>query len=327
VPPGPPTDSTGRAATHKGPTPGFLARSVRDATLVTESQIAAWYKLLGRPGLRVAARRCPLPSSPAAALSLAVAFAALAPGAQGSTFDHSAFDALLKAHVVDGMVDYDAFMGPEFAAYLKSLAAAKPESLDEKERLALWINAYNAYTIQLINSHEERDSIRNINKTLFIKAKGPWKEELAKVGGEDYNLDNIEHDIIRKQFDEPRIHFALVCAAMGCPPLRSEAYTGARLDAQLQDQSEQFLVHTPSKNRVDVAKRTVYGSMIYVKYYREDFGDTDEAIGKYLAGFYPEGPEKQLLLSGDFELEQTDYDWTLNSQEKARELQAKGKKK
>jgi hypothetical protein len=267
-----------------------------------------------------------LPSSPAAALALAVAVAALAPGARAASFDHSAFDALLKAHVVDGMVDYDAFAkAPEFTAYLESLAGADLEPLSEEERLALWINAYNAWTIRLINQHDERDSIRNINKTLFLKLKGPWKEEIAKVAGEVYSLDNIEHDIIRKRFDEPRIHFALVCAAMGCPPLRSEAFTGAKLDDQLQDQTVQFLLHTPSKNRVDVAKRRVYGSMIYVKYYREDFGQTDEAIGKYLAGFYPDGAEKQLLLSGDFDLKETDYDWTLNSQEQAKKLRAGGK--
>jgi hypothetical protein len=268
-----------------------------------------------------------LPSSPLTALTAAVAVAALAPGAGAATFDHSAFDALLKAHVVDGMVDYGAFAASkEFQTYLDSLKSADLEALDEDERLALWINAYNAWTIRLINKHEEKESIRNINKTLFLKLKGPWKEEFAEVAGKVYHLDNIEHDIIRKQFDEPRIHFALVCAAMGCPPLRSEAFTGAKLDAQLQDQSEEFLLRTPSKNRVDVAKRTVYGSMIYVKYYRDDFGGTDEAIGKYLAGFYPDGPEKQLLLSGDLQLKTTDYDWTLNSQEKAKALAAKGKR-
>jgi len=259
---------------------------------------------------------------------LAVGFglsAVVAPAAlPAETFDHSAFDALLRAHVAEGMVDYDAFeKAPEFKAYLDALARADLARLDEKERLSLWINAYNAYTIELINKHDQRDSIRNINKSFGLKLKGPWKEELAKVGGKVYHLDNIEHDVIRKQFKEPRIHFVLVCAAMGCPPLRSEAYTGARLEAQLQDQTEQFLLRTPSKNRVDVARGIVYGSMIYVKYYREDFGQTDANIGRYLAGFYPDGPEKQLLVSGKFKLVETDYDWTLNSQEKARALKAK----
>jgi hypothetical protein len=110
---------------------------------------------------------------------------------------------------------------------------------------------------------------------------------------------------------------------MGCPPLRSEAYTGAKLEEQLQDQALQFLLKTPHKNRVDVKTGTVHGSMIYVKYYREDFGTTDAAIGKYLAGFHPPGPEKQLLESGKYKLVETDYDWTLNSQAKAKELAAK----
>lgn len=252
--------------------------------------------------------------------AIALAFAAAATAAP---FDHSAFDALLRDHVVEGMVDYDAFKAsPEFPRYLDALDKADPAALDSSERLAYWINVYNAYTIQLINKHNQRQSIRKINKTLGIAAKGPWHEKLVKAGGKVYHLDNVEHDIIRKQWQEPRIHFALVCAAMGCPPLRSEAYTGAKLEAQLADQARRFLVASPAKNRVDVKTGTVHGSMIYVKYYKEDFGSTDEAIGKYLAQFYPDGPEKQLLLSGRFKLVETHYDWTLNSQEQAKRLAA-----
>jgi hypothetical protein len=259
-------------------------------------------------------------------LALAVAAAVPRPSAAASVFDHSRFDALLRAHVVDGMVDYDAFRkAPTFPAYLDSLAGADLSRLDPSEKLAFWINAYNAYTIQLINKHGERESIRNINKTLGIKGHGPWREKLVRAAGLVQHLDNVEHDIIRKQWKEPRIHFALVCAAMGCPPLRSEAYTGAKLEEQLQDQTVTFLRHTPAKNRVDVKAGTVHGSQIYVKYYPEDFGKTDANIGKYLAGFYPEGPEKRLLLSGAFKLVETDYDWTLNSQEKAKAQKAVNK--
>ena len=186
-------------------------------------------------------------------------------GAQ--TFDHSTFDALLKKHVVDGMVDYGGFKGPDFKAYLASLDKTDPAKLDPKERLAYWINVYNAYTIELINSHNEQ--------------------------GKVYHLDNVEQDVVRKEWKEPRIHFSLVCAAMGCPPLRSEAFTGARLEEQLADQASLFLRKTPAKNRVDVKAATVYGSQIYIKYYPEDFGGSPAAIGKYLAGFYPDGPEKQ----------------------------------
>lgn len=234
-------------------------------------------------------------------------------------FDHSPFDALLKKHVVDGLVDYAAFkLAPRFREYLESLNSQDPSRLPEAERLAFWINAYNAYTIDLIVKHDEKESIRNINKSLgFLKLKGPWKEPVVKAGGRTYTLDEVEHEIIRKQFREPRIHFALVCAALGCPPLRSEAYSGSRLEAQLQDQAGRFLVRMPAHNRVDAASRTAYLSPIF-DWYKQDFGGDDAAVGRYVAQFYPEGPEKRLLLSGDFQVKHTDYDWTLNSQQKRR---------
>ena len=229
-----------------------------------------------------------------------------------ATFDHSAFDALLRAHVAQGLVDYDAFQAaPSFPRYLEQLARADPSALPERERLAFWINVYNAYTIQLINAHGERSSIRNINKTLGVTLKSPWKEEIVRAGGRVYHLDHVEHEIIRKQFREPRIHFALVCAAKGCPPLRAEVYTGAALEAQLDEQTRSFLLRSPDRNRVDVPARTVYLSPI-LDWYKEDFGGTKAAIGRYLAAFHPEGPARALLLSGAFELKYTDYDWSLN---------------
>ncbi len=254
----------------------------------------------------------------AAALALGLARPSTTPlMAQNGTFDHGAFDALLRAHVRHGLVDYDAFeQSPEFKGYLAKLAATDPATLGRSEQLAFWIDAYNAYTIQLINAHHEHDSIRNINKTFGMKLYGPWKEKLARVGGHDYGLDDIEQDIIRPRYHEPRIHFALVCAAMGCPPLRSEAYTGAKLDEQLDDQARTFLLHSPTKNRVDVATKTVYLSPIFIGFrdYNKDFGGSDAAIGKFIARFYPAGPEKTLLESGDFKTEKTGYSWKLNSQ-------------
>jgi hypothetical protein len=242
------------------------------------------------------------------------------PAVAQTGFDHSAFDRLLHEYVRDGIVDYDAFKAaPEFQGYLKSLAAFDPRGLPREDRLAFWINAYNAYTIRLINEHDERSSIRNINKTAgFIKGYGPWKEKLAVVGDSAYGLDDIEQKIIRPEFREPRIHFALVCAAMGCPPLRSEAYTGARLEGQLDDQARIFLLESPAKNRVDVARRRVYLSELFkFRDYKKDFGGTEEAIARYIATFYPQGPARELLESGKFEVQYTKYDWSLNSREKA----------
>jgi len=243
-----------------------------------------------------------------------------ATGAQ--TFDHSAFDALLKAHVVAGLVDYDGFAKAQsFPRYLSGLAAFDPVGLPRDEQLAFWINVYNAYTIQLVNQHGERRSIRNINRTLgFVRAYGPWTEKLAAVGGKVYGLDEIEQGIIRPTYQEPRIQFALVCAAMGCPPLRSEAYVGARLDAQLADQGQIFVTSQPAKNRGDVASRTVYLSPIFSSFrdYIKDFGGSAAAVGRYIARYFGEGPEKALLLSGRFKVEETPYDWRLNSQANGR---------
>ena len=238
--------------------------------------------------------------------------------ADTQTVDHSLFDTLLRRHVAGGLVDYEAFArAPELARYLDLLDKARPDGLPRDEQLAYWINLYNAATIHLINKHGERESIRNINKSFgVLKLKGPWDERFVRAGGAVYTLDEIEHGIIRKRFAEPRIHFALVCAAMGCPPLRSEAYTADDLDDQLEDQARIFLLASPGKNRIDLADGTVYVSKIF-GYYSEDFGGNQQAIGRYIGGFHPEGPAKRLLLSGDFKMVETDYDWTLNSHAKA----------
>lgn len=241
--------------------------------------------------------------------------------AQSRPMDHAAFDALLHANVSRGMVDYDAFAkAPEFKAYLAKLAATDPATLPRADQLAFWINAYNAYTIQLINAHGERESIRNINKSYgVVKAYGPWKEKLARIGGKAYGLDEIEQDIIRKRYQEPRIHFALVCAAMGCPPLRGEAYVGQKIDAQLDEQAQIFLLKSPTKNRVDFASQTVYVSPIFVEFrdYIKDFGGSNASVGKFIAKFYPAGPERDLLNSGAFTVVKTNYDWSLNSKANA----------
>ncbi len=239
-------------------------------------------------------------------------------GSAQTRFDHSPFGALLRRHVHDGFVDYQAFrQAPEFAVYLDALARFDPAVLGRDDRLAFWINAYNAYTIALILKHNETESIRNINKSLGIfKGLGPWNERIAVIDGRAYGLDHIEQKIIRPEFREPRIHFALVCAAIGCPPLRTEAYVGDRLDAQLDDQARIFLVETPEKNRVDVENRRVFVSEVFrFRDYENDFGGNDAAIGRYIAQFWPAGPERDVLESGAFELSYTHYDWTLNSVE------------
>ena len=251
------------------------------------------------------------PATVPAAAQSAPALAAPAPTAPRVAIDHSAFDGLLRAHVTDGLVDYDAFRdAAAFRRYLASLERASLAGADDEERLAFWINVYNAYTIQLLNSRKQRNSIRDINKVLGVTLKSPWAEPIVKADRRTLTLDDVEHEIIRKQFKDPRIHVALVCAAMGCPPLRSEAFTADRVDAQLDDQARRFLAQR-AKNRVDVPSGTVYGSPIFT-WYREDFGGTLEGVGAFWARYVPAGPEQELLRSGKFRWVDTEYDWRIN---------------
>lgn len=235
--------------------------------------------------------------------------------AQPPNVDHGAFNTLLNRHVRDGLVNYDAFRNaPEFARYLKTLAATDPGTLSRNEQLAFWINAYNAYTIQQINAHNERRSIKNINKSFgFVKAGGAWSEPMATVNGTAYTLDQIEHERIRPVFQEPRVHFALVCAAVSCPPLRSEAYTAEQLDTQLDDQARVFLLRSPTKNRADLASRTVYLSKIF-DWYGKDFAPDSRGVQRWLSRYWPAGAERALLEAGTARVRWTDYDWSLNVQ-------------
>ena len=227
------------------------------------------------------------------------------------TVDHAAWNAMLGAYVTDGMVDYDAFQrDPRFATYLARLGRVQAATLPRNEQLAYWINVYNAYTIQLLNSRKERRSIRNINKVLGVTLKSPWAEPIVQADRRTLTLDDVEHEIIRKQFKDPRIHVALVCAAMGCPPLRSEAFTAERVDAQLDDQARRFLAQR-AKNRVDVPQGTVYGSPIFT-WYRDDFGGTLAGVGAFWVKYLPPGPEQALLRSGTFRWVDTEYDWRIN---------------
>ena len=241
------------------------------------------------------------------------------PALAAPAFDHSAFDRLLASHVENGLVDYDAFAkSPDFGQYLARLAAADPEALGTPERLSLWINAYNAYTIHVVNLHVERKSIRNI---VAPGASGPasnaWQQPVARVGGRAYTLDQIEHEVIRKRFPEPRIHFALACGAMGCAPLRREAYRGDRLQEQLQDQARLYLLGRTKGSRVDAANGVVYVSQIF-SWYKDDFGGDDASIGRFIAQFYPDLVERRVLSSGRFRLVTLPYDWSLNSTAPAR---------
>lgn len=207
---------------------------------------------------------------------------------------HKSYDLLLSKYVSStGLADYRNFKKDEklLDSYLELLKQNPPNRSDSKnEKLAYWINAYNAFTIKLILQNYPVRSIQNIENG---KA---WDKIWINIGGKNYSLNNIEHDIIRKQFNDPRIHFALNCSALSCPPLLNHAYEGSKLEAQLEQQSHSF-INNPKYNQLTKAELKL--SMIF-KWYQDDFGDVRKFIAKY-AGINPKAKISWL-----------EYDWRLN---------------
>ena len=236
------------------------------------------------------------------AVLLTVALIQLAALAQPKV-DHSRFNDVLKHYVINGAVDYSAIKKDKrFAGYLKAISAVKPSEIKhEKERLVFWINAYNAYTIKLILDNEPVKSIREIKQG----NTGAWDIVWIEIGGTKYSLNQIEHEVIRKEFDEPRIHMALVCAAKSCPPLRSEAYDSKRLDAQLDDNAALFLLDK-SKNRFEKESNTLFLSELF-NWYGSDFVKKYGSAEKFsltMMGLTGTKPTAVKYLP---------YDWSLNA--------------
>lgn len=219
-------------------------------------------------------------------------------------YDHSLFTKVLKDHVVNGMVDYKGIKADKrFSVYINVLSSTDPSELtDKNERLAFWINAYNAFTLKLIADNFPVKSIKQIGDG----NKGPWDIVWITIGNEQYSLNQIEHEIIRKEFDEPRIHMALVCAARSCPPLRGEAYRGPGLEAQLEDNGRLFVMNS-AHNRYDKESGTLYLSELF-QWFGDDFkgryGSPQAYVLKTM-GIPTVKPGKINFLP---------YDWSLNSQ-------------
>lgn len=230
------------------------------------------------------------------------------------SFDHThaAFTAVLQSHVKSEKVNYAALKASPDAlgSYLASLAAVKEGTFNgwgKDQRLAFLINLYNAATLKLVVDHYPVKSIKDIGSFL----KGPWDQVVVHVFGQTVTLNHIEHDIIRAKYDEPRAHFALVCASIGCPPLRAEAFDATRLNEQLNDQGKVFFA-TTSKNRVDAKGGVLYLSPIF-KWFTKDFTTKSGSVEKFVAPFFNEA-DKAAILSGKLGIEYTEYSWSLNKQ-------------
>jgi len=214
--------------------------------------------------------------------------------------DHAPFDALLRANVKNGVVNYPGFQdNAAFKGYVAELA--KPANLAGRaDELAYYINAYNALAIQGI--------LDGLSPSSYFGRQRYFKGQEWAVNGGKITLDAIEHKILRLK-GEPRIHFAIICASKSCPFLRNEAYVPAKLDAQLDDQARQF-VNDDFRNRFDKAKRTAHLSEIF-KWFGEDFQGAG-SVQKYIAKYVADPEVAKVLAQDGYRVEWIDYDWSLN---------------
>lgn len=228
--------------------------------------------------------------------------------------DHGAWDRLLKEYVdADGMVDYPAWKQSQadlagLNGYLNTLGHGNPQTKTSPAgKLAFWINAYNAVTVQGILKVYPTSSIRKHTARAF--GYNIWDDLLLRVGSQSYSLNAMEHKILRK-LDEPRIHFAIVCASIGCPRLRNEAYMPERIEAQLADNARDFFSR-PRNFRAEPAGRTVHVSSI-LKWFGDDFGPTPRQGLQRLAEYLPDEAARRLVEKGEFSVKYLPYDWDLN---------------
>jgi hypothetical protein len=242
-------------------------------------------------------------------ISLAIAWS-LGPWVSAS-FDHSQFDAVLKAHVEAGLVNYAALKSdPQLDKYLAQLQKADLDQLQNRDdQVAFWINAYNAYTLKLIISHYPVSSILDIKVPGY---ESPWKIPLAEVAGKIYTLNQIENEILRVKWLDPRFHYALVCAARSCPQLRNEAYRKDKLNEQLNEQSRWFMIH---RNRFDLKTKKAYLSKVY-EWYASDFGKNQaERLRTLIPYLEPALANSLKDKAKDWKITFTEWDWQLNNQE------------
>ncbi|PSB07526.1 DUF547 domain-containing protein [Pleurocapsa sp. CCALA 161] len=219
-----------------------------------------------------------------------------------------------------GRIDYEQLQNnrqklDKFNAAIGSVPPNTYKSWTDQQKIAFLINAYNSLTLEAIVDNYPTESIRDI--------PGVWDRKKFRVIGQEMTLNEIEHEILRKQFNEPRIHMALVCASSGCPKLRTEPYSGEKLSAQLDEQTKTFLA-IPDNFRIDRDSERVYVSSIF-KWFGKDFEKSyskeenfDNLNGKETAFInfisqYLSPTEQEYLTQGVYKVSYLDYDWSLNA--------------
>ncbi len=229
-------------------------------------------------------------------------------GASGTIpVSHQVFDELLKKHVSkDGKVNYRGFIQEKerLEKYLKLLSENPPDRVTwtKNQQLAYWINAYNAFTIQLIMDNYPVKSIQDLHPKLKIPMVNTvWHVKFFSIGGKETSLDEIEHQILRKEFNEPRIHFAINCASFSCPPLLNEAYTSEKLEMQLENAARRF-INDAKRNKL--GKESIQISWIF-SWFKSDFTKNTTLI-EFL-NKYADSP-----IDANAKISYLKYDWSLN---------------
>jgi hypothetical protein len=225
----------------------------------------------------------------------------------------------LKDHVKEGVVSYRLLCKDErFPKYIDQIINTNPDELgSDKEKLAFWINAYNAWTLRIICDNYPLKSINELHSgglaVGMLLKKTVWDKKIITINNQKTSLSDIEHKIMRPVFKDPRIHFAIVCAAKGCPPLRNEAFEAENLDEQLDDQGRVFFAQE-KKNSLNFKTKTANISPIF-GWFKEDFGKQPEAVLRFIARYLPE-EEREIISqdAGRWKIKYTFYDWSLNEQ-------------
>ncbi|MFQ5755472.1 MAG: DUF547 domain-containing protein [Acidiferrobacterales bacterium] len=232
--------------------------------------------------------------------------------ASTATIDHAAWQGLLQRYVrpySDGInrVAYGSVTAADrrvLEQYIARLAALPISTYNRKEQRAYWINLYNALTVKIILDHYPIKSIRKIKPGLF--SIGPWGQKLVTVEGQQLSLDDIEHRILRPIWRDPRIHYAVNCAAISCPSLQEEAFTGSNVDALLTHAALAY-INIPYGVQINNGRLVV--SSLY-RWYKEDFGGNDEGVIRHLRQYAR--PPLAASLRDIKKISNDRYDWGLN---------------
>jgi len=227
-------------------------------------------------------------------------------------FDHSIFDQVLKTYVnAQGLVDYNGIAGDQsFKIYMETLKSAQTEAMPRDGQLAFWINAYNAVTIDKVIKWKPKKSVRETFVPGVWTGTKFFTTREHTVAGKSLSQDDIENEILRKQFKDPRIHFAIICASSGCPLLPQFAYTEENVQTVLEEETRKYM-NSARGTKIDPAENTLYLSKLF-DWFAGDFEYKSGSVLNFIKPYL--GEEALALVEKNPKIKYLPYDWALNAQ-------------